>query len=178
MPVRLEVWLDKDALTGVVYPETAEYDVPLMSYRGFSSETFAYEAVQNYAGDTRPLVILHLGDFDRAGEDARTDLERKLRGFASEVDLAVNFIHLGVTLEQISSWRLPKRAPKRSTQADRRWPHDFAVELDAIPPDDLRKIVRAGIEQFLPREQFESLKAAEESDREFIARLVTRAIRQ
>ena len=173
----VEVWLDKDALAGVIYPVTAENDVPLMSYRGFSSETFAYEAVQNYADETRPLVILHLGDFDRAGEDARKDLERKLRRFAAEVGIEVHFIHLGVTLEQIEAWRLPKREPKRNTAADRRWPYAFAVEIDAIPPDDLRTLVREAIEQFLPREQFDILKVAEESERDLL-RQWAGAIRQ
>jgi hypothetical protein len=32
--------------------------------------------------------------------------------------------------------------PKRNTIADKNWPHDFACELDAIPPDDLRELVR------------------------------------
>jgi hypothetical protein len=41
----VEVWIEKDALAGVIYPVTAEYDVPLMVARGFSSETFAFEAV-------------------------------------------------------------------------------------------------------------------------------------
>lgn len=36
----VEIWVEKDALAGVIYPVTAEYDVPLMVARGFSSETF------------------------------------------------------------------------------------------------------------------------------------------
>jgi hypothetical protein len=166
----VEVWLDKDALAGAVYPVTSEYDVPLMVYRGFSSETFAWEAVQSYADEKRPVVILHVGDFDRAGEDARRDLERKLTGFAGAVGLDIHFLHLGVTLEQIAALGLSRRLPKRSTAADQRWPYDFAVELDAIPPDTLRDIVRAAIEEFLPPEQLAVLKAAEQSERLLLQR--------
>jgi hypothetical protein len=175
--VLVEVWLDKDALAGAVYPVTAEYDVPLMVYRGFSSETFAWEAVQAHGDEDRPVVILHVGDFDRAGEDARHDLERKLRAFAAEAGLRILFHHLGVTLDQIAALQLSKRPPKRNTPADLRWPYGFAVELDAIPPDDLRGIIRAAIEVFLPTEQREILRVAEESER-LLLRQWAGAIRQ
>ena len=54
---RVEVWCEKDALAGVLYPVTSEYDVPLMVTRGFSSETFAYEAVAAWA-DASPSVSM------------------------------------------------------------------------------------------------------------------------
>ena len=37
----VEVWCEKDALAGVIFPVTDLYDVPLMVARGYSSETFA-----------------------------------------------------------------------------------------------------------------------------------------
>jgi hypothetical protein len=37
----------------------------------------------------------------------------------------------------------------------------LSVELDAIEPNQLRAIVQEAIEQHLPAEQFEALKAAE-----------------
>jgi hypothetical protein len=33
----VEIWLEKDALAGVVYPVTSMYDVPLMVSRGYAS---------------------------------------------------------------------------------------------------------------------------------------------
>ena len=38
--VHVEMWTEKDAIRGVIYPVTAEYDVPLMISRGYRSETF------------------------------------------------------------------------------------------------------------------------------------------
>ena len=49
---------------------------------------------------------------------------------------------------------------------------DISVELDAIPPADLRALVKSVIEEHLPRRQFEILKAAEASERDIIKRLV------
>jgi hypothetical protein len=65
--VYVEVWFEKDALAGVIYPVTDLYDVPLMVARGYSSETFTFGAVESREGDDRAHVIYYLGDFDRAG---------------------------------------------------------------------------------------------------------------
>ena len=70
----VEVWCEKDALAGVIYPITAGYDVPLMVARGFASETFCYEAIAARQGDDRPYHVYYLGDFDRAGQDAARSL--------------------------------------------------------------------------------------------------------
>ncbi len=48
--LEVEIWIEKSALPGVIYPVTAEYDVPLMPTGGFTSETFAYETVQRLKG--------------------------------------------------------------------------------------------------------------------------------
>ena len=42
----VEVWLEKDALSGVVYPVTSMYDVPLMVARGYASLSFLYSAAE------------------------------------------------------------------------------------------------------------------------------------
>src|SRR5215471_4411559 len=36
--VHLEIWCEKDALAGVIFPVTSLYDVPLMVARGFSAK--------------------------------------------------------------------------------------------------------------------------------------------
>jgi hypothetical protein len=168
----VEIWAEKDALAGVIYPVTSLYDVPLMVTRGFSSETFAYEAVAARKGDRRTYHVYYLGDFDRAGQDAAKSLREKLRRFANEEGIDLVFVQVAVTQEQIADWNLPTRAPKRKSDADKKWPHDFACELDAIPPDSLRAIVEACIDLHLPQDKLAVLKAAEESEREIISRLV------
>jgi len=137
----VEVWLEKDALAGAINSVTDEYDVPLMVTKGFCSETFAYEAAQLHAESDKRCVILYLGDFDRAGVDAMHSLHSKLRAFADESGADMHFIELGVTPEQIEDWNLPTREPKRQSAADKKWPHSFACELDAIPPNYLRDLV-------------------------------------
>jgi len=161
----VEIWAEKDALAGVIYPVTSLYDVPLMVSRGFTSETFAWECVEAYEGSDRPLVIYSLYDFDRSGRDAASSLYEKLTRFGAGLDVEVEFNQLGLTLKQVEEWSLPTRAHKRATTADRRWPHPFACELDAIPPDDLRALVRAAVERHLPADEFAQLKMIEKEER-------------
>lgn len=168
----VEIWCEKDALAGVIYPITSLYDVPLMVTRGFSSETFCYEAIAARKGDDRRYYVYALFDFDRAGEDSAGSLEEKLRRFADEAGITLVFKQIAVTGGQIRKWKLPTRAPKRKSAADKKWPHDFACELDAIPPDLLRDLVEAHINLHLPQDKLEVLKVAEKSEREIIANLV------
>lgn len=165
---RVEVWCEKDALAGCIQPITAEYAVPLMVCRGFTSETFAYEAVESWAQSGKPTYVYHLGDFDRSGQDAAADLERKLMGFAAVRGVECHFTKLALTADMVRTFGLPTRPPKRETAADRRWPYDFACELDAIPPAMLREIVREVLSAHLPDEELAVLLAAEESERSIL----------
>jgi hypothetical protein len=172
----VEIWIEKDALAGVIYPITARYDVPLMVTRGFSSETFAYEAVAARGDDERDYCVYYFGDFDRSGRDGARSLQEKLERFAEDRPFRVIFNQVAVTERQIEQYRLPTRPHKRNSPADRAWPHDYACELDAFPPDTLRALVQGVIEQHLPARQFEIAKVAEESERDLIRMLVGRAV--
>jgi hypothetical protein len=172
----VEIWCEKDALAGTIYPVTSEYDVPLMVTRGFSSETFAFSAIEAREDDTRDYYVYYLGDFDRAGQDAADSLWEKLSRFHKEFkcQFEMTFDQLAVTEEQIQEMGLSTREPKRKSAADIGWPYDFACELDAIDANTLRDIVRECIEQHLPKHELEILKVAEESEREQLRIFVDR----
>jgi hypothetical protein len=163
--VFLEVWLEKRALIGAIYPITAKYDVPLMPAGGFTSETFAFNAVEDRGDDTRRYVVLYFGDFDRAGQDCARILERKLRRFAEDKGIPVEFHNVAVTLEQIEAWNLPTREHKRKSKADQNWPYDFACELDAITPEDLRILVEKSINRYMPKKRLMALLEEEAAER-------------
>jgi hypothetical protein len=164
----VEVWCEKDALAGVILPITVKYDVPLMVARGFASETFCYEAIASRQGDDREYWVYYLADFDRSGQDAVRATEEKLRRFAEEDGIPVVFSTLALRPSQIERWGLPTREPKRQSPADRNWSYQYACELDAIPPDDLRDLVEEAINEHLPADHYETLKVIEASEREFM----------
>ncbi len=164
--VEVEIWLEKSALAGVLTPVTFEFDVPLMPTMGYTSETFAHDAVSRLQNAERRLIIYALYDFDRSGKDAERSLEEKVRRFGEQFDVPVEFYSLGLSALQVEKWNLPTRPPKRKTTADKNWPYPYAAELDAIPPELLRQLVRDAIEQHLPPHELEALKATEAMERE------------
>jgi hypothetical protein len=170
----VEIWCEKDALAGVIYPVTSKFDVPLMVSRGFASETFCWSAIETRDGDDRDYYVYYLGDFDRSGQDAAKSLEEKLTRFGDDEGISVIFRQIAVTEWQIADWKLPKRSPKRKSPADKNWPHDFACELDAISPDRMRSLVEMAIESHVDPEQMKVLKVAEKSERELLKALGAR----
>ncbi len=165
----VEIWLEKDALSGVVYPITSMFDTPLMVARGYASLSFLHQAAEYISGLEVPAYIYHLGDFDPSGQDAARAIEQTLREMAPKAE--IHFERLAVTPGQIRQWGLPTRPTKVSDSRSRGF-GDISVELDAIPPDQLRGLVQEAIERHLPPEQYEILKVAEESERRLINGLV------
>jgi hypothetical protein len=161
--VYVEIWLEKDALAGTILPVTAEYDVPLMVARGYSSLTFLHSAGEAIKEHGKPAHIGHLGDWDPSGQDAAAHIERKLRQFAPGVP--IYFERLAVTKRQILQLELPTRPTKKTDSRAKKWQGD-SVELDAISPTTLRTIVREFIERHIAPEQLAVIEAAEESERE------------
>jgi hypothetical protein len=165
----VEIWLEKDALAGVILPVTSMYDVPLMVTRGYASLSFIHSAAEHIGSLDVPTYIYHLGDFDPSGVDAGDKIDQTLREFAPEAE--IHFKRLAVTPWQIENWNLPTRPTKTSDTRSKGF-GKVSVELDAIPPDLLRELVKSFIELHLPRRQFEILKAAEESERELLKCMV------
>jgi hypothetical protein len=165
----VEIWLEKDALSGVVYPITDMYDVPLMVARGYASLSFLHSAAEYINDLDVPTYIYHLGDYDPSGVNAGDKIEETLRELAPNADIV--FQRIAVTPGQIFEWDLPTRPTKASDTRSKNF-GEISVELDAIEPDLLRQLVGDAIEQHLPHDQFEVLKAAEQSEREIIRRFV------
>jgi hypothetical protein len=162
----IQIWLEKDALSGVVYPITAEWDVPLCIARGYVSLSLAHTAAMELEeNEYRNCYVYHLGDYDPSGQDAARDIERKLREMAPDCDF--EFERLAVTPDQIAEWNLPTRPTKKSDPRAKGFSGQ-SVELDAIPPDELRRIVRDIIERHVDHEELAVLKVAEKSERELL----------
>jgi hypothetical protein len=171
----VEVWLEKDALAGVVFPVTAAFDVKLMVARGYASLSFLHSAAEYINGLDVPACIYHCGDFDPSGVNAAEKIEETLRELAPDAD--ISFERIAVTPEQIEKWDLPTR-PTKTTDTRSKGFGEVSVELDAIDPNQLRELVQMAIEEHLPAGEYEVLKAAEQSERELLTSLIRTATRR
>jgi hypothetical protein len=142
--VYLEVWIEKDALAGVLFDITAEYDVPLMVTKGYPSLSYLYSAAQTIADQEKPTYIYFFGDWDPSGKDISRATEAGLREFAPDAE--IHFERVAVLEEQIRVWDLPTRPTKKSDSRSKNFDGD-SVELDAIPAGTLRQLVQTCIER-------------------------------
>ena len=56
----VEIWLEKDALAGVLYEETADWDVPLMVTRGYASVSYLHAAATTILDRDKAGVLILL----------------------------------------------------------------------------------------------------------------------
>lgn len=166
----VEIWLEKDALAGVIEGVTHKYDVSLMVARGYSSVTFLKDAAENISTKSCPVHIYHLGDFDPSGVNAGEKIEEFLQEYAPDAD--IKFTRLAVTPEQIKQWKLPTRPTKASDSRAATFGSRISVELDAIEPRQLRALVEDAIKRHMPPKKYKELMAVEEHEQEQIRKFV------
>lgn len=166
--VYVEVWLEKDALAGVMMEETAPWDVPLMVTRGYPSISYLYEAASAIAACGKPAYLYYLGDHDPSGVDITRNVEQRLRQFAPQAE--IHFERLAVKPWQIIEWNLPTRPTKSTDSRSRHFDGD-SVEVDAIPAQTLRELVRGAIAQHINGYALQATEAAEQHERLILNRL-------
>ncbi len=88
--VRVEVWVEKEALAGVVDRVARELDVDYFACRGYTSSSEMWRAARRLLGyieNGQRVLILHLGDHDPSGIDMSRDIVDRLHLF-TDVDWA------------------------------------------------------------------------------------------
>ena len=164
----VEVWCESDSIAGVIMEVTAEYDVPLMVSRGFSSATYLWEAARSIAAVGKPVYVYYFGDWDPSGKIIPEVIERELRQHAPNAE--IYFQRIAITPEQIQDLGLLTRPPKNSTHS--RGFTGGTVEIEAMPVPLLLDLVRDCIEQHIDQRQRDVLKVAEESERKILASML------
>jgi hypothetical protein len=162
-PAYCEVWCEKDAISGSIIPVTREWDVPLMVSRGFSSLSYLWEAAQTIKEANKPAYLYYLGDHDPSGVHIDRSIERELRGFAPDAE--IHFQRIAVLPSQIKKYKLPTRPTKKSDSRSRSFKGE-SVEVDAIPPATLKKLVLDCIIRHVDQQELGRLKLVEQAEKD------------
>ena len=170
-----EIWLEKEALAGVIYPVTSQWDVPLMVVKGYPSVTFLHTAASQMKNDyfhhNRITKIFYLGDRDPSGLDIFRNITERIPEFAQNTPII--FSHVAVTTAQVRRWQLPSRPTKKSDSRAKDFEGE-SVELDAILPSDLRQLVTDCIEKVIDSSQLEQLREIEKMEKESVPGILKR----
>lgn len=147
---RVEVWVEKDALIGVLEGVCNRLDVPYFSCRGYTSQSEVWGAarrLQGYIRDNKTPVIVHLGDHDPSGKDMTRDITDRLEMFMG--GCAVERIALNY--DQIEQYSPPPNPAKMSDSRAAGYVAEFGYdswELDALEPSVISQLIEDKILEY------------------------------
>jgi len=170
-PYQVQVWLEKDALAGIIGSVTDRYQVPLMVCRGYPSLSFLWSAVEmlkhndmrSSAHARRDTILLYFGDRDPSGCDIDRSITDNVREMAPNLRFVLE--RVAVTRDQIDEYSLPTRPTKQSDLRAKNFAGE-SVELDAFSPEDLKELVKTNIEKYIDRDAYDSTKQRERAERQ------------
>ena len=173
---RVEVWIEKDALVGVIANACNRLDVPFFSCRGYTSQSELWGAGQRLARYSRlgqdPIVI-HLGDHDPSGIDMTRDIGDRLALFGAEVTVR----RIALNMDQVDQYQPPPNPAKltdaRATGYITRFGNE-SWELDALDPTTLDALITATIDDYRDPEQWDEDTDAMQADRDLLTEAASR----
>ncbi len=173
--IRIEVWIEKDALVGVIEKVCRENDVPFFSCRGYVSDSEMWRGAIRMYKHTQKVIALHLGDHDPSGIDMTRDIDDRLQLFSRYADIEVRRIAL--TMEQIEEQQPP---PNPAKTTDSRYEGYVAKygneswELDALEPQFISELIRDQILEERDEEKWAIAVDEQEKERGQIQDIIDR----
>ena len=140
---RVEVWIEKEALVGVIAEICDDLDVTYFACRGYVSASEMWAAamrMQDYAEGGQYTVILHLGDHDPSGMDMTRDIEDRHRLFGGCEDIR----RIALNMKQIRKYSPPPNPAKLTDSRCAAYIDEYGPEsweLDALEPRVLKALI-------------------------------------
>jgi hypothetical protein len=165
--VQAQVWIGKGGIASQIAGHAHSLGLDVFPMRGFSGAGFIRDAIAEAAQDTRPLVAFVADDADSSGLRSLEALERRVRRDAVQLGVSVEAVEQFAVTET-QALGLPRRPQKDSTHRRATDP-EWAVELDAMEPSDLRAALTEVVDRWCSPELREAALRAEEVDRAALA---------
>jgi len=155
-----QVWVavEKDTLAGLVSGWLEEWGVPVIVARGYPSQTYVDTIREEVDADGRPTVLIYVGDLDPSGEDIDRDLVERCACFEGVTRVAV-------LPEHVKRFKLspapgkPKDA--RAAGFIERHGKLFQVEVEALDPDDLERIIMQAVGEEVDKSAVDEVRELE-----------------
>lgn len=167
---RVEVWVEKDALIGVVERASGAFQVPFFSCRGYVSQSAMWAAAQRLNGhieNERYVTILHLGDHDPSGVDMTRDIEDRLRLLCDYGPNDFEVKRIALTMDQIKKYDPPPNYAKLTDSRGKAYVKKYgkyAWELDALSPKVMVDLIKSHVKPLIEKEPWNKRYQQEEDD--------------
>jgi hypothetical protein len=180
-PLRMEVWIEKDALVDVVARPANGLDIPYFAARGYNSTSNAWQAARRIEGyfdaGAERVVVLHLGDHDPEGIDMTRDIRARFEtflwgdGYYREVnDGALDIRRIALNMDQVRQYDPPPNPAKETSSRYAGYIAAFGTatswELDALDPPTIDALIRAEVEAERDEGLWQEAVANEEAGKE------------
>jgi hypothetical protein len=173
-PYRVEVWIEKDALVGVIERICRKLDVSYFSCRGYTSQSEMHDAalrLKEHANeDGQEPVIIHLGDHDPSGIDMSRDIKDRLDLFMGGMEVK----RIALNMNQVEQYNPPpnpcKTTDSRSSGYIQQFGHE-SWELDALDPKVLADLVQRNVLKFRDQDLWDEMVVKETSERKTLSNL-------
>lgn len=168
---RVEVWIEKDALVGVLDSPCYDMDVRYFSCRGYSSASAMWRAAQRlmgYEGVGQDTVVLHLGDHDPSGIDMTRDIQERLRLFGAKTKVR----RIALNMDQVDQYSPPPNPAKITDSRARGYIARYgrsSWELDALDPVTIGDLIRAHVLEYRDERRWQNSTTAMEEERDVLA---------
>lgn len=172
-PNRVEVWIEKDALVGVLASCCPNLDVDYFSCRGYTSQSEVWSAAMRlieYGNAGQEIHIIHLGDHDPSGIDMTRDIQNRMWTFGCRAK--VNRVALN--MPQVEEHNPPPNPAKMSDSRYRSYMLEYgdeSWELDALEPQMLIDIIRDAVIELRDESLWDEMVEQEEEERSVLQRI-------
>lgn len=174
----VELWVEKDALAGVLEPIASEYHITLMVNRGYSSQSAMYESARRFRANAgRKGILLYLGDHDPSGEDMVRDISERLTMFLAKVEVE----KIALTMAQVQEYNPPPNPAKMSDSRAANYVAEHgneSWEVDALPPEVLSRLITERLEELVDHDLMDEIINKEELDKEALRRAANRIVKR
>lgn len=171
-PNYIEVWVEKEALAGVVERICRKLDINFFACRGYVSQTAMYEASKRFISNEnlgKNNIILHLGDHDPSGIDMTRDIRERLNDcFGAYVEVK----RIALNMEQIEEFAPPPNPAKLSDSRCDGYMKKFGKmswELDALDPNTLNELISSQVASYTDFDKKKALELKQQEGRNLLS---------
>lgn len=149
----VEVWIEKEALVGVISSICSELDVAYYACKGYVSQSEQWRAGRRFyrlIKEGRRPVVIHLGDHDPSGIDMTRDNQDRLSMFSTYEGL-VKVNRIALNSDQVEQYNPPPNPVKLTDSRAGGYSDlygDSSWELDALEPRVLRGLIEETVKSY------------------------------
>lgn len=170
-PHRPEIWIEKDALIGIISGVCRDFDVPYFACRGYTSQSEMWGAAQRMLRHKKrgqTPIVFYLGDHDPSGLDMTRDVEDRLELF---IGARVSVVRLALNWEQVEQYDPPPNPAKLTDSRVENYIDQFGEsswELDALDPVAIRNLIEGALLKIIDRERWDNAVVRQEHDKRLL----------